>query len=261
MAQLLFDQAGKRFYHTGVSALALFVTAGTNDTKPAAATVGTDSRAITLNQSLYQEGVAWDGITSATNSPSGGDETELWADNIKYGSMRAAEKSGGTIECYQFPLEFAPCNGNIVKNGVVVGQQSRKKFAFAYKTQVGNDQSGDAGEILHLVWNSSTSPSEHQSSTINDSPDAGTFSFEYSSDSVAYTKSTYASDPDLKPCSTMEINTTTLTGGKNNANYQDLLSVVYGKDPTTQGGSDGIAPQMPSPDDVLDIMARALPSG
>lgn len=259
MAQMLFDQAGKRFYHTGVANLALFVIAGANDTKPTAPIIGST----TIDQSLYQEGVAWDGITSATNSPSGGDETELWADNIKYGSMRAAEKSGGSLECYQFPEEFWPCNGAVIKNGVVVGQQARKKFAFAYKTNVGNDQSSDAGEILHLVWNSSTNPSEHQSQTINDSPDAGTFSFEYSSDSVAYTKSVYANDPDLKPCSTMEINTATLTNGKNNANYKDLLTIIYGRDAdsTASPAVEAIEPQMPSPDTVLDIMSRALPSG
>lgn len=259
MALMLFDQAGTRYYNTGVSNLALFVIAGTGDSKPTAATVG----GTTVTQSLYKEGVAWNGITSATNSPSGGDETELWADNIKYGSMRAAEKSGGTLECYQFPQEFWPCNGAVIKNGVVVGQQSRVKFAFAYKTQIGNDASGDAGEILHLVWNSSTNPSQMQSQTINDSPSAGTFSFEYSSDAVAYTVSTYASDATLKPCSTMEINTTTLTNGKNNANYKDLLAVIYGRDAdaTTTPETAAIQPQMPSPDDVLTIMGRALPSG
>lgn len=259
MALMLFDQAGTRYYNTGVSNLALFVIAGANDTKPAAATVG----GTTVTQSLYKEGVAWNGITSATNSPSGGDEAELWADNIKYGSMRAAEKSGGTLECYQFPQEFWPCNGAIIKNGVVVGQQARKKFAFAYKTTVGNDQTGDAGEILHLVWNSSTNPSQMQSQTINDSPSAGTFSFEYSSDAVAYTVGTYANDSDLKPCSTMEINTTTLTNGKNNANYKDLLAIIYGRDAdsTTTPETAAIQPQMPSPDDVMTIMGRALPSG
>lgn len=237
MSQMLFDQAGTRYFHTGISELALFVSVGSGDKAPEKA----DGMAA---QSLYQAGVPWNGITNASDSPSGGDETELWADNIKYGSMRAAEKSGGSIECYQFPQEFWPCNGAIIKNGVVIGQQSRKKFAIAYKSRVGNDQSDDVGEILYLVWNSSTNPSEHQNQTINDSPDAGTFSFEYSSDSVAYTNPDYASA--LKPCATMQINTATLDGGKNNENYKKLCGIIYGTADTE--------PQMPSPDDVLTIM-------
>ena len=261
MAKMLFDQDGTRKFHTGVSNFALFVRADTGETKPAAASVGTSTRAYTCDQSLYKEGVAWNGITTHTNSPSGGDETELWADNIKYGSMRAAEKFGSTIECYQYPTEFDPCNGAVVVNGIVVGQQTRKKFAYAYKSNVGNDQSSDAGEKLHLVWNASTSPSEHSDNTVNDSPDAGTFSFSCSSDSVAYTKS--ANSALYKPCCTMEIDTTTLTGGKNNANYKELCDIIYGRDADTTANPEvtAIAPQMPSPDDVLGIMARALPSG
>ena len=239
MAEMLFDQAGKRYWHTGVSAVALFVIADTAHPAP----TKTDDMGAT---SLYQKGVPWDGVTSASDSPEGGDETELWADNIKYGSMRAAEKSNGSIECYQFPMEFWPCNGAAIKNGAVIRNQSRKKFAYAYKTRIGNDQSDDAGEILHLVWNSSTSPSEHTSETMNDSPDAGTFSFDYASDTVAYTMPKYANDPDLKPCSTMEIPTTNFENGKNDVNYQKLLGIIYGT-ATTE-------PQMPSPDDVLEIL-------
>lgn len=236
MAEMLFDQAGTRYWHTGVSKLALFPIALTASEAPEPATG--------VTKSLYKAGVPWNGVTNATNSPEGGDETELWADNIKYGSMRAAEKSGGSIECYQFPKEFWPCNGAVIENDVVVGQQARQKFAFAYMTNVGNDQTNDAGEVLHLVYNCSTSPSEHSSDTVNDSPDAGTWSFDYSSDSVAFTKSPYTTK--LKATSTLEIDTTTITNGKNNTNYQKLLGIIYGTDSTE--------PQMPSPDDVLDIM-------
>ncbi len=258
--RILFDQTGTRKYHTGVSALALFVMSPNNSTDTDVPTAPTDST-ITggIAKSLYKAGVAWNGITTATNSPSGGDETELWADNIKYGSMRAAEKSGGTIECYQYPPEFEVCNGNVISNGVVVGQQARTKFGFCYKSNVGNDQSTDAGECLHIVWNCSTSPSEHSNNTVNDSPDAGTFSFQYSSDSVAWTNSSQT----LKPCSTMDIDTTTLTNGKNNANYKYLCDCLYGRDAdaTTTPETAGIAAQLLSPDDVLAIMGRTLPSG
>lgn len=246
MAKMLFDQAGTRKFHTGVSALALFPmgTGPSDEEIPDAPTAPTGST-ITISKSLYKKGVPWNGITTATNSPSGGDATDLWADNIKYGSMRAAEQSGGTIECYQYPIEFEPCNGNLIVNNVVVGQQARQKFAFAYKSNVGNDVNADAGEILHLVWNSSTSPSEHSNNTVNDSPDAGTFSFQYTSDSVGWTNPSQTA----KPCSTMDIDTTTLTGGKNNANYKFLCDCIY--------GSETIEPQMLSPDDVLAIMGIA----
>lgn len=257
MAVMLFDQAGTRYYHTGVSALALFVMGKTGDTLPTAPSTVTAISGYSTWKTLYRAGVPWNGITNATNSPSGGDETELWADNIKYGSLRAAEKSGGSIECYQFPKEFWECNGAVIVNGVVVGQQERRKFAFAYKSNVGNDQTTGAGEVLHLVWNASTNPSEHSSETINDSPDAGTFSFEYSADSVAWTDNTYNT---MKAVSTMEIDTTTLTNGKTNANYVDLLNMIYGKNESAPSAGDEIVPQMPSPDVVLALMGRALPA-
>ena len=257
MAEMLFDQAGTRFYHTGVSKLALFVMALTGESVPSAPSTVTAISGYSTWKSLYKTGVAWNGATNVTNSPSGGDETELWADNIKYGSLRAAEKSGGTIEAYQFPQEFWPCNGAVIVNGVVVGQQERRKFAVAYLSNVGNDQTTSAGEVLHLVWNASTNPSEHSSETINDSPDSGTFSFEYSADSVAWTDSNYNT---MKAVSTMEIDTTTITNGKTNANYVALCNMIYGKNESAAQAADGIDPQMPSPDVVLALMGRALPA-
>lgn len=252
---ILFDQDGTRKYHTGVSALALYVRLATGDTAPNRAKY-TPSGAEAPTQcaeSLYAKGVAWNGITTATNSPSGGDETELWADNIKYGSMRAAEKSGGTIECYQYPPEFEVCNGNVISNGVVVGQQARRKFGFVYKSKVGNDATTDFGETLHIIWNASTSPSEHSNNTVNDSPDAGTFSFQYSSDSVAWTNSSQT----LKPCSTMDIDTTTLSTAQKNA-YAVLTSILYGKDESAEGAADNIDAQLLSPDDVIAIMGTTF---
>ena len=249
-----FDQDGTRKYHTGVSALALYVRLATGDTAPTKPTwEATTPASYTFADSLYAKGVAWNGITTATNSPSGGDETELWADNIKYGSMRAAEKSGGTIECYQYPPEFEVCNGNVISNGVVVGQQSRRKFGFVYKSKVGNDATTDFGETLHIVWNASTSPSEHSNNTVNDSPDAGTFSFQYSSDSVAWTNSSQT----LKPCSTMDIDTTTLSTAQKNA-YKFLCSCLYGRDESAEGAGDNIDAQLLSPDDVIAIMGATF---
>lgn len=254
--KLQFDTTGTRFFEMGDKYMALFVMATGTDTKPTApADLG-----ITIAQSNYKEGVAWMGITGITDSPSGAEETELWADNIKYASFRSAEKSGGTIESYTIPLEFEECDGSSIVNGVTIGQQTRKKFGFAYITQVGNDQDQNIGEKLHIVYNASASPSERAYTTINDNPDAITFSHEYSADQVAFTDSEYRS---LNPVSTLTIDTTHLTGGKTNKNYTDLLDVIFGRDADESATTPiaEIEPQLPSPDDVLKIMARTLPSG
>lgn len=134
-------------------------------------------------------GYAWNGLTSVSESPEGADKTDLWADNIKYASMRAAETFGGTIEAYTYPPEFEECNGEVTLGaipGVVIGQQSRVPFGLCYRTEQGNDERGaDYGYKLHLVYNCTCSPSERSYETINDSPDAITFSWEFDSTPVA----------------------------------------------------------------------------
>lgn len=256
MAKIIFDADGSRYFEMGDKNAVLFVMAGTGDTKPVAPT----DLGITVSQSNYKAGVGWMGITAWTDSPSGGEETELWADNIKYASFRAAEKSGGTIESYTVPIEFEECDGSAIVEGVTVGQQTRKKFGAAYITQVGNDQDQNIGEKLHLVYNASASPSERSYATINENPDAITFSHEYSATQVAFSSSAYRH---LAPTATLTIDTTHLTNGKSNKNYKDLLDVIFGRDASGEGQSAiaEITPQLPSPDDVLAIMARALPSG
>lgn len=251
--KLQFDVTGSRFFEMGDKNAVLYVMATGDDTKPAAP-AGIDG--IEIRQSNYRAGVAWMGITAITDSPSGAEETELWADDIKYGSFRSAEKSGGTIEAYTVPIEFEECDGSIVVSGVTLGQQTRKRFGFAYITQVGNDQDQAIGEKLHLVYNSTASPSERSYSTINDNPDALTFSHEYSADQVTFVDAAHAN---YAPVATITIDTTNLVGGKSNKNYLDLKDIIFGRD----GGEEieEIVPQLPSPDDVLNIMARTLPSG
>lgn len=136
----------------------------------------------------YGTGVAWNGLTGFTDNPSGADETKLWADNIKYVSMRAAEEYGGTITAYTYPDEFAECDGSAFadsKNIVAIGQQKRKSFGFSCRTLVGNDTDlNDHGYKLHLVYGASVSPSSKDFKTVNDSPDAIEFSWEFTTTPV-----------------------------------------------------------------------------
>ena len=166
MAKLVWDAIGEHKYETGVDHVALY--------KPNA-------------QKKYVGGVAWNGVSSISESPSGADSNPIYADNIKYLDLRSAEEFGATVECYTYPPEFAECNGEaIVTNGVVIGQQSRKTFGLAYRSIVGNDlQGNDFAYKLHLIYGATASPSEKQYSTVNDSPEAGTFSFELTTTPIA----------------------------------------------------------------------------
>ena len=166
MAKLVWDAIGEHKYETGVDHVALY--------KPNA-------------QKKYVGGVAWNGVSSISESPSGADSNPIYADNIKYLDLRSAEEFGATIECYTYPPEFAECNGEaIVTNGVVIGQQTRKTFGLAYRSIVGNDLTGnDYAYKLHMIYGATASPSEKQYSTVNDSPEAGTFSFELTTTPIA----------------------------------------------------------------------------
>ena len=166
MSKLVWDETGTRKYETGVNHGVLYPQ---NET------------------GKYPKGVAWNGLTSVTESPSGAEETALYADNIKYASLRSAEQLGLTIEAYQYPEEFEACDGSAAAlDGVYVGQQSRQPFGFVYRTEIGNDTASakDDGYKLHLVYGCTASPSEEQHQTINDSPDAVSFSWEITTNPV-----------------------------------------------------------------------------
>lgn len=136
------------------------------------------------NTGAYAKGVAWNGLTAVNETPSGGDPSDLWADNMKYATLRGAEKFGGTIEAYTYPDEFAKCDGSAeVAPGVVIGGQSRSAFGLSYRTNVSNDVAIDAYKI-HLVYGCTASPSERAYTTVNDSPDAITFSWEFEATAV-----------------------------------------------------------------------------
>ena len=159
MAKLQWDESGKHFYETGISKGVLYVYSGSG----------------------YGNGVAWNGLTSVSENPTGADATALYADNIKYLNLIAAEDFEGTIEAYTYPDEFKECNGEmILASGMTIGQQNRKTFAFCYRTEYGNDTAGvDYGYKLHIVYGATASPSERSYETINDSPDAITFSWDF----------------------------------------------------------------------------------
>jgi hypothetical protein len=197
MPPLVWDQVGERLYETGVDHGVLYVPDDTGK---------------------YAPGVAWNGLVTVTESPSGAESNAQYADNIKYLNLLSAEEFGGTIEAFTYPEEFAVCDGSALPiPGVSVGQQGRKVFGLCYRTMVGDDLAGsDAGYKLHLVYGLQASPSEKAYGTINDSPEAITFSWEISSTPVPAT--------DLKPTSLIVVDSTVVAQAQMDA----LEAVLYG---------------------------------
>lgn len=179
--KIVWDQTGERLFETGVDHGVLYPiqTGG-----------------------VYNKGVAWNGLTGVTESPAGAEATDLYADNIKYLSMRSAETFGATVEAYTYPDEFAECDGSAsLATGVKIGQQARKIFGLSYRTLVGNDVDGqDHGYKLHLIYGATASPSEKAFATVNDSPEAITFSWELATTPVNVTG--------FKPTASIEIDST-----------------------------------------------------
>lgn len=215
MAKLVWDAIGEHFYETGVDHVVLYRLDANN---------------------AYSHGYAWNGVSSISESPSGGDANPIWADNIKYLNLRAAEEYGSTIECYTYPDEFAECNGEgQPASGIAIGQQTRKTFGLSYRTIVGNDAQGnDLGYKLHLVYGCTASPSEKSYSTVNDSPEAGTFSFEISTVPVAI--------PGYKNTAILTIDSTKV----DSTHMTALEALLYGGDSTEA--------TLPSPETVLTTL-------
>lgn len=161
MARLIWDEVGQRFFETGVKNGVLYV----QD-----------------NDGSYKNGVVWNGLTAVTESPSGAEETPLYADDVKYLTLRSAEEFGATVEAYTYPEEFEQCDGSAaIAAGVIIGQQARRAFGLCYRTSVGNDIQGQNFSYkLHLIYGCTVAPSEKSYSTINDNPEAITFSWELS---------------------------------------------------------------------------------
>lgn len=224
MAKIVWDETGKRFYETGVKQGVLY---------PQAA------------GGTYPLGVAWNGLTAVTESPSGAEATPLYADDIKYLNLISAEEFGATIEAYTYPDEFAQCDGSAsIATGVFIGQQTRKAFGLAYKTVLGNDTDGDAhGYKLHIIYGANASPSEKNYATINDNPEAITFSWELSTTPVSVNN--------FKPTASITIDSTKADAQKIKA----LEEILYGKNPTSENGNDGVNPRLPLPNEIATLMA------
>lgn len=231
MAKLKWDQVGEKTYETGTKQGVLYLQS---------------------SDGTYPEGVAWNGLTSVSESPDGGDANDIYADDIKYLVLRGVENFGGTIEAYTYPDEFAECDGSAsLMTGVTVGQQPRKTFGFSYVSTIGNDTEMDThGYKIHLIYGASASPSERSYETINDSPEPIQFSWEFTTVPVTVTGH--------KATSVLIIDSTKFPpqqGGEKNAKLTAIENVLYGTD--GEGTSGGTAPRLPLPDEVLSIITNA----
>ena len=217
MSKIVWDQTGERLYETGVKQGVLYIPAS----------------------GVYSKGVAWNGLTAVTESPSGAEATALYADDIKYLNLMSNEEFGCTIEAYTYPDEFAACDGSAsLAKGVNIGQQPRKTFGLCYRTTLGNDTDGnDYGYKLHMVYGCLAAPSEKAFSTINDSPEAITFSWEVSTTPVNVAGH--------KPTAHLEIDSTKADPVKLAA----LEEILY-------GGAETEA-RLPLPDEMATLMAEA----
>ena len=194
-------------------------------------------------------GVAWNGLISVTENPEGADESELWADNIKYGSLRSAEKFGGSIEAYMYPEEFESCDGlGRPAKGMTISQQKRETFCLCYRTEIGNDQDPEAGYRLHLVYNATCSPSQKQYQTVNDSPDAITFSWDFTTNPINVSG--------YKPTSHICFDSTDFVTEDEKEALEALEEILYGKAAVTgENPSAAVPAELPMPDALIDMMA------
>ena len=214
MSRLVWDQTGERLYETGVKYGVLYVQEG----------------------AAYPKGVAWNGLTAVTESPSGAEATPLYADDTKYLNLMSAEEFGATIEAYTYPDEFMACDGSAsLSEGVYIGQQARKAFGLCYRTTIGNDVvNNDYGYKLHLIYGALASPSEKAYATINDSPEAITFSWEVNTTPVNVTGH--------KPTACLTIDSTKVAPEKLTA----LEDILYGKNEAEA--------RLPLPDEIVQII-------
>ena len=218
MAKIEWDKTGERLYETGVKNGVPYVQEG----------------------GAYPKGVAWNGLTAVTESPSGAEATPLYADDIKYLNLISAEEFAATIEAYTYPDEFAACDGSAsLVDGVMIGQQARKTFGLCYRTTIGNDTNGnDYGYKLHIIYGALAAPSEKAYATINDSPEAITFSWEVTTTPVNVTGA--------KPTASITIDSTKADAEK----LAKLEGILYGANETEA--------RLPLPDEIKTIFTASV---
>ena len=219
MSKLIWDEDSKRTYETGVSKGVLYPI---------------------QNDGKYSLGVAWNGLTAVTESPSGAEATPIYADDIKYLNLISAEEFGATVEAYTYPQEFEACDGSAeIQPGVCIGQQDRKKFGMSYRTVFGNNEKGNSyGYKLHLIYGATAAPSEKAYNTINDSPEAITFSWELSTTPVSV--------DNMKPTASVTIDSTKV----NQEKLKILEGILY--------GSESSNPRLPLPDEIAEIFKEDI---
>lgn len=215
--KIVWDAAGDKRYERGVSKGVLFPT---------------------KTDGSYDVGVAWNGLTNVNESPDGGEATDMWADNIKYGTLRSVENHKGSIEAYTYPDEFAECDGNAEPvPGLRLGQQTRKPFGLSYRTEIGSDSNPELGYKIHLVYGATASPSEKTHETVNDSSDISPISWDYETVPVAV--------EGYKPVAHLEIDSTKV----DQTNLAKLEAKLYGSETTD--------PQLPMPAEVISMLNTA----
>ena len=218
MSKIVWDETGKRLYETGVKNGVLYLLSGSG---------------------AYDKGVAWNGLTSVTESPSGAEATDLYADDTKYLSLMSAETFGATVEAYTYPDEFAECDGTAkIATGVTIGQQARKTFGLCYRTAIGNDIDGaDHGYKLHFIYGCKATPSDKGYSSINDSPEAITFSWTINTTPVTV--------EGFKPTASLVVDSTKVASEKLAA----LEAIIYGSESTEA--------RLPLPSEVAELVGQA----
>ena len=222
MAKLVWDEAGKHIYETGVSKGVLYVMSDTPGT--------------------YEKGVAWNGLSSVSESPTGAEVSAIYADNVKYLNLMSREEFEGSIEAYTYPDEFMACDGSASPEnakGFVVGQQDRKTFAFCYQTKIGNDLNPEAGYKIHIIYGALASPSERSYETVNDSPEAMTFSWDITTTPVAVTG--------FKPTAHVELDSTKIDKTK----LEKIEAKLYGTDEPSG------EPTLLMPDEIIGMLKAA----
>lgn len=227
--RLVWDKTGEHYYETGVDHGVL-------------STIEPDG--------TWGRPEVWNGLVSVSENPSGAEASPSYADNIKYLNMISAEDFGLTIEAFTYPKKFGECDGSAeVYPGVFIGQQARKSFNFHYRTKVGNDVAGDSlGYKLHFAYNCLAAPSERPYSTISDSPEPNTFSWEVT------TTPTAVSLPNYRPTALVTIDSTSAPADK----LAELEDIIYGKNPTSDTADDGVEPRFPTIDEVLSVMKPTI---
>ena len=223
MSKIVWDKTGERTYETGIDRCVLYPQA-----------IG----------GTYPKGVAWNGLTTVTESPSGAEANPQYADNIKYLNLISAEEFGATVEAFTYPDEFAICDGSAQPSvGLVLGQQTRKQFGLCYRTVLGNDTEGqDHGYKLHLIYNALAAPSEKGYSSINDSPEAISFSWEISTTPIEI--------DGYRPAASITIDSTKVDKTKLAA----LEVILYGKDAATEPAVEAVDPRLPLPAEIITLL-------